>query len=454
MRRLLLTHGYFLGEDAKEQQIMKPYPPLGILYLSSHLKARGFSVDVYDATFGSREELFGILDSEPAGVIGIYGNLMTRSNVLAIAERAHAAGWLVILGGPEPANYADEFLAKGADVIIEGEAERTLEQLAATDFDRECWPSIRGLVYRASQERANATEIVRTGSTELIHDLDGQPWPDRDQVDIGRYLGVWRTHHGLGSVSLITARGCPYKCNWCSHSVYGHTHRRRSPNGVVDEIESVLNRYSPEMLWIADDVFTINHGWLAQYAGEMRRRSIRIPFECITRADRVNPTVAATLAELGCMRVWIGSESGSQKILDAMQRGVTTDQVRTAVALCKSNGIQVGMFLMWGYEGEELSDIEATVDHLKRCRPDVFFTTVSYPIKGTPYFERVSSKVVHIRPWKESTDRDVAIRGRHSRRFYQHADELLRAEMASEPNAMQINAARSSLESAASEVEI
>jgi len=273
-------------------------------------------------------------------------------------------------------------------------------------------------------------------------------------VDIGRYLGVWRTHHGLGSVSLITARGCPYKCNWCSHSVYGHTHRRRSPNGVVDEIESVLNRYSPEMLWIADDVFTINHGWLAQYAGEMRRRSIRIPFECITRADRVNPTVAATLAELGCMRVWIGSESGSQKILDAMQRGVTTDQVRTAVALCKSNGIQVGMFLMWGYEGEELSDIEATVDHLKRCRPDVFFTTVSYPIKGTPYFERVSSKVVHIRPWKESTDRDVAIRGRHSRRFYQHADELLRAEMASEPNAMQINAARSSLESAASEVEI
>ena len=454
MKRLLLTHGYFLAEDAKEQQIMKPYPPLGILYLSSHLKARGFSVDVYDSTFGSRQELFGILDNEPAGVIGIYGNLMTRSNVLAIAERAHAAGWLVILGGPEPSNYADEFLARGADVIVAGEAERTLEQLAATDFDREFWPSIRGLVYRPDEKHTGETELVRTGPTELIRDLDGQPWPDRDQVDIGRYLDVWRSHHGLGSVSLITARGCPYKCNWCSHSVYGHTHRRRSPDGVADEIEWLLNRYNPEMLWIADDVFTINHAWLAQYAGEMQRRGIRIPFECITRADRVNPTVAATLAELGCMRVWIGSESGSQKILNAMQRGVTTDQVRTAVALCQNNGIRVGMFLMWGYEGEELSDIEATVDHLKRCRPDVFFTTVSYPIKGTPYFERVSSKVVHIRPWKESTDRDVAIRGRHSRRFYHYADELLRAEMATEPNAMQINAARCALEGAASEVEV
>jgi radical SAM superfamily enzyme YgiQ (UPF0313 family) len=272
-------------------------------------------------------------------------------------------------------------------------------------------------------------------------------------VNIGRYLDVWRAHHGLGSVSLITARGCPYKCNWCSHSVYGHTHRRRSPVGVVDEIEWVLDRYNPEMLWIADDVFTIHHGWLAQYANEMRRRGIRIPFECITRGDRVNASVAATLAELGCMRVWIGSESGSQKILDAMQRGVTTDQVHAAVALCRGNGIQVGMFLMWGYEGEELSDIEATVDHVKRCRPDVFFTTVSYPIKGTPYFNRVSSKVIQIRPWNESTDRDVAIRGRHSRHFYRCADELLRAEMAPEPNAMRINTARCELETAASEVD-
>jgi anaerobic magnesium-protoporphyrin IX monomethyl ester cyclase len=222
---------------------------------------------------------------------------------------------------------------------------------------------------------------------------------------------------------------------------------------VVDEIEWILDRYRPEMIWIADDVFTIHHGWLQQYAAEMKRRGIRIPFECITRADRVNPSVAATLAELGCMRVWIGSESGSQRILDAMQRGVTAEQVRAAVALSRGNGIEVGMFLMWGYEGEELCDIEATIDHLKSCRPDVFFTTVSYPIKGTPYFDRVSSKIVRIKGWKETSDREVAIRGRHSRRFYQYADELLRAEMEREPDSSRVLAARRALEGALDEVE-
>src|SRR5262249_48606602 len=163
-------------------------------------------------------------------------------------------------------------------------------------------------------------------------------------------------------------------------SVYGKTHRRRSPRSVVDEVEWILDRYHPEMLWLADDVFTIHHGWLFEYAAEMRRRSIRVPFECITRADRVNEKVGQTLAALGCFRVWIGSESGSQRILDAMQRGVTVGQVRNAVGLCKSNGIQTGMFLMWGYEGEELEDIEATAEHVRECKPDVFFTTVSYPI--------------------------------------------------------------------------
>src|SRR6185437_11214950 len=161
------------------------------------------------------------------------------------------------------------------------------------------------------------------------------------------------------------------------------------------------------MLWIADDVFTIHPGWIAKYADEMRRRDLRIPFECITRADRLNPAIARTLAELGCFRVWVGSESGSQKILDAMQRGVRVEQVRRAVSLLRDNGIETGMFLMWGYEGEDLSDIEATVEHVKTCRPDVFLTTVAYPIKGTPYYDEVASRLVRIGEWNASTDRDV-----------------------------------------------
>jgi radical SAM superfamily enzyme YgiQ (UPF0313 family) len=448
MIRLLLTHGYFLAEDPKEQQTMKPYPPLGLLYLSSHLRSRGFETEIYDSTFGSRNDLFRLLDRGPAGVVGVYGNLMTRANVLAIAQHARAAGWLVMLGGPEPSNYPSEYLNAGADLIVAGEGEIAVERLMESEFDAAAWASIPGLIFLGGDGSPH-----KTGPAELLTNLDAQPWPDREHIDMEPYFSTWRTNHGVGSISVITARGCPYRCNWCSHSVYGHTHRRRSPKAVVDEIEWAIERYSPEMLWIADDVFTIHHGWLAEYAAEMKRRDIRIPFECITRADRMNEKVAALLAELSCMRVWIGSESGSQRILNAMERGVTVEQVQKAVALAKVNGIQTGMFLMWGYEGEDISDIEATVEHVKKCRPDVFFTTISYPIKGTPYFEKVSQQLVSIRPWAQSTDRDFALTGRHSRTFYRRADELLRSEMAAEPDTAAIHAARQALQLVSHEVE-
>jgi radical SAM superfamily enzyme YgiQ (UPF0313 family) len=217
-------------------------------------------------------------------------------------------------------------------------------------------------------------------------------------------------------------------------------------------VEWIQQRYEPDMLWLADDVFTIHHGWIQEYAAELKRRNLKIPFECITRADRLNPRIAETLAELGCFRVWIGSESGSQRILDAMQRGVKVEQVREAVSLCRQNGIQTGMFLMWGYDGEEVDDIEATVNHVKQCRPDVFFTTVSYPIKGTPYFDKVASRLVNL-PWDASTDREFQIRGRHSRKFYQHADELLKSETAPERDISRILAAREALRATSHEVE-
>ena len=446
--KLLLTHAYFLHADAKELQIMKPYAPLGILYLSSWLRSKGFDVEIYDSTFGSREELFRILLDGPPAALGIYGNLMTRANVIDTITTARAAGWRVIVGGPEPSNYAEEYLAAGADVVIPGEAELALERLMATGFEPTAWPGIAGIIFRGAAGR-----VVRNGAAPLLPDLDAQPWPDRERIDIPRYMKTWREHHGKSSISIITARGCPYKCNWCSHSVYGHTHRRRSPGAVAEEVDWLLNRYEPDMLWIADDVFTIHHGWIFEYAAELKRRRIRIPFECITRADRVNERIAETLRELGCMRVWIGSESGSQRILNAMERGVTVEQVRRAVALCKANEMETGMFLMWGYDGEEIGDIEATVDHVKQCRPDVFFTTVSYPIKGTPYFEKVASRVVNIKPWSRSSDREFQIRGRHSRRFYKYADELLRSEMCSQPDAGAILAARNGLRQTYAEVE-
>jgi anaerobic magnesium-protoporphyrin IX monomethyl ester cyclase len=426
MSQLLLTHGYFLYEDPKELQIMKPYPPLGILYLCSHLRNKGFDVDIFDTTFSTQADLFRHLQIEKPSVLGIYANLMTRKNVIEIVKFARQAGWKIVVGGPEPGAYVEEYLNSGADVVVFGEGELTMEELlpVLSSVRLPSLAAIQGIAFRDQHGC-----VHRTPPRPQIADLDAQPWPARDAIDLMRYMDTWRKAHGQGSLSFITARGCPYKCQWCSHQVFGLTHRRRSSSKVVDELEWLYSHYRPDMFWIADDVFTIHHGWLRNYAAEVRRRGLRVPFECISRADRLNPEMADLLAELGCFRLWIGSESGSQRILDAMQRGVRTEQVQSAVALCKERGIQTGMFLMWGYEGEELADIEATIEHVKRTDPDIFFTTVAYPIKGTPYFDRVANSLVQLKPWHQSSDREILIRGRRPAEFYSCADQLLRQEV-------------------------
>ncbi|HEX3470710.1 MAG TPA: radical SAM protein [Silvibacterium sp.] len=423
---LLLTHGYFLYEDPKELQIMKPYPPLGLLYICSHLRNKGYAVEVFDSTFQMRAALRERLLSGAPSALGIYANLMTRSNVVTILREAKQAGWKTIVGGPEPGAYVDEYLDAGADVVVLGEGEITVEELLSAwrQNGEASLEKIAGLAFRNSQGIT-----CRTAPRPQITDLDAQPWPAREDIDMDRYVETWRTHHGKGSVSLITARGCPYRCEWCSHQVFGQTHRRRKPEYVADELAWLLERYKPDMLWIADDVFTINHDWLARWAVELEKRKIHIPFECISRSDRLNETVIRTLAELGCQRLWVGSESGSQRILDSMQRGVKVQAVRQAVALCRQHGIETGMFLMWGYEGEELEDIEATIDHVRASNPDIFLTTVSYPIKGTPYYSKVASRVVQIKPWGQTSDREFEIAGRRPREFYRIADELLRYEV-------------------------
>jgi radical SAM superfamily enzyme YgiQ (UPF0313 family) len=427
MTDILLTHGYFLAEDEKERQIMKPYPPLGLLYLSAFLKTRGYSVEVFDSTFEERSRLTVRFEQESGGIAGIYTNLMTRRSVLDIIGAAKRRRWTVILGGPESANYLDEYLANGADVIVIGEGELTLAELlpVLARSGPHKLHAVQGIAFR---DETGA--VVRTAERVKVKDLDSLPFPDREAIDHQRYLDVWKKHHGASSINLITARGCPYRCNWCSHAVYGYTHRRRSPDNVVDEVQAIVDRYNPDQLWYADDVFTISHPWLKAYVAELEQRRIHRPFETITRADRLQTDDSARfLRQLGCYRIWIGSESGSQKILDAMQRGVSVEQVRRSIELAHAHGIQVGMFLMWGYEGEELEDIAATVEHVKISKPDVFFTTVSYPIKGTGYFDKVSDRVALPIAWDRASDRDYVVTGRRGKDYYKLADQWLRNEV-------------------------
>jgi len=428
MADILLTHGYFLFEDEKEAKIMKPYPTLGLLYISAYLRRAGFAVEVFDSTFSSRTALFEKLQEGPKSVLGIYTNLTTRSAVLKIIARARSHGWVVVLGGPEAANYPQEYIERGAHVVVTGEGEETLAEILP-EIARKGPHRLHGVRGATFQEESGA--VIVNPARPQIESLDLLPWPDRGQIDQARYVDVWRTHHGRGSVNLITARGCPYKCNWCSHAVFGFSHRRRSYVDCADELEHILASYHPDQVWYADDVFTIHHGWLRNYAAELKRRRLLAPFETISRADRMmNEDVIRTLAEMGCYRIWIGSESGSQRILDAMQRGVKVEQVEWTSKMAKRFGIEVGMFLMWGYDGETVEDMQATIDLVKKCDPEQFLTTVSYPIMNTGYFHRIADRVVLNKSWDNSTDRDYAIRNRHSRNYYHHADSWLRKEVA------------------------
>ncbi|MBZ0277124.1 MAG: B12-binding domain-containing radical SAM protein [Anaerolineae bacterium] len=424
---ILLAHAYFLYEDPHELKVMKPYPPLGILYISSYLKQQGFGVSVFDSTFSSLEAFRSLMSRERPPVVGIYTNMMTKQNVLTMVGISKQHGATVILGGPEPPYYAADYLAHGADIIVKGEGELTLAELlphlaqhGMTNLEQ-----ITGIAFKNGDG-----QVIETLPRSFIPDLSAHPWPDREAIDIPAYMKVWKDHHGQSSVSVIQARGCPYTCTWCSHSVFGNTHRRRTPEDAADELLWIKERYDPDLIWYADDVFTINSRWFFQYAEELKRRGVRIPFECISRADRLNEEIVQTLAEMGAFRVWNGSESGSQRVLDAMKRKVQVKDVQEKTHLLQRHGIETGMFIMLGYDGETIQDLEETVAHLKIANPDIFLTTIAYPIKGTHYYAEVESRILTDKTWDSRSDRDLTVAGRYSRRFYSFATRWMVSEVA------------------------
>lgn len=423
MTDILLVHSYFMEEDRAKGKVVRPYPPLLMLNISSYLKSCGYAVEVMDTTFRAKADVLAALRRTQAPLVWVLANLLARPNTLALISAAKASGAVVAVGGQEPAAYAEEYLAEGADIVIQGEAELTLAELI-NGLDRlETLETIDGIIFRDREGR-----VRRTAPRAQIADLDLLPFPDRAAVDMERYLATWQSEHGKRSVSLLTARGCPYECNWCSHGLYGRTHRRRSPENVVAEILHLRDAYGPDHLFFADDVFTLNAKWMERYASEMRRHGLHYPFETITREDRLDERMVDLLAELGCHRLWIGAESGSQRILDDMKRRTDAARMREMVGLLKSRGIRTGTFVMVGYEGESWSDLDETARHLRLADIDEVLTTIVYPIKGTAYHDRVEERILRPRPWAESTDRALTVSGRYSSRFYRHAQNWLSAQ--------------------------
>jgi radical SAM superfamily enzyme YgiQ (UPF0313 family) len=418
---ILLTHAYFLGEDPTERRVMRPYVPLGILSLSAYLEREGFSTGVFDSTFETPDAFRTLCERIRPPIVGISVNMMTRGNAVRMILTARKSGARVIVGGPEPALYAEQFLEAGADVVVIGEGEETLLALMKSfSSGQPELGSIDGIAYSA------AGRVERTRARAHLANISTLPLPAREKVDLKRYLSAWKSHHGYSSLSVSTMRGCPYTCAWCSHAVYGESYRRREPAAVARELQMLLQAYAPDMFWFADDVFTISKKWILQFQEELESLGVKIAYECITRADRMDEEVVIALHSTGCKRVWIGTESGSQRILDSMSRGVTVEEVAEATRLARRAGIEVGYFLMLGYDGETRDDVELTVRHLRNTKPDLVLTTVAYPIKGTRFYELMRGRMnVPDLPFDQWNDRMIEVTGRPSRRFYWFANRRL-----------------------------
>lgn len=416
---VFLTHGYFIAEDEKEQGIMRPYPPLGILYISKFLKDRALDVGLFDATFSDFKTLLNEIKNNQPKAVAIYTNLMTKLNVIRLMKAIRKEDALkqtkIILGGPDVSYNYEKYLKAGADFIVIGEGEETLFELVTAIKRDESHQEIAGIAY------IDEGKYIKNTARTKIKNINELPFPDREGIDLNAYLKVWKKYHRQSTISISTQRGCPYTCKWCSTAVYGQSYRRRSPELVADEVAYLIQTYKPDSLWFVDDVFTVSHKWIAGLHQEFKKRGIKIAFECITRAERLTDEVLQQLAEMGCSKIWIGAESGSQRIIDKMDRRVDINLVRDMMLKTKAYGIQSGTFIMVGYPTETLEDIYTTTRYLKSAQPDNFTITVAYPIVGTDLYNEIEQDIIHELDWETTTDREIEFKRTYSRKFYDYA---------------------------------
>ena len=417
--KVILTHGYFLHEDPKEAKIMRPYPPLGLLYIAAWLDKSGIENAVFDSTFAAKEDLKAYLLAEKPSYLGVYVNLMTKLNALEIIRfvKETMPQTRVFVGGPDVRYNAENLLRTGADFVVIGEGEETTQELLQhLEGDGSELAEITGLAY-LNVEGKMQTNPERT----KIRDLDSLPMPARHKIDMQAYIDTWKNHHGQSAMTVSTMRGCPYTCKWCSRAVYGLSYRRRSPKLVAQELKFIRDTFNPDTIWMVDDVFTVNPKWMREFRDALQEAEVQIPYECISRADRLNEEMIQILKETGCFRVWVGAESGSQKIIDAMDRRVSVEKTREMIQLAQREGIQAGTFIMLGYPGETEEDIQETIHHLKVSDPDLFTITVAYPIRGTELYEEVKDVQISAPEWATSTDRDIDFERTFPRKYYDYA---------------------------------
>ncbi len=421
MTDLLFGQSYFLRFDPKLWQAMMPYPPLGTLYAASYMRARGYTVALFDAMLAEDEAAWAqaLADHRPRFAVLFEDNFNYLSKMCLLRMReaafrmlalARAQGCTVIAAGADATDHTERYLAAGADYVLLGEGEATLGELIDALTGRTARPlsEIIGL----------AAPGLHTGRRPDLKDLDALPFPAWDLVDVARYRALWRARHGYFSMNLVSTRGCPYHCNWCAKPIWGQRYHARSPENVVAEMQWLKTAYQPDHLWFADDILGLKPGWLERFATLVVAAGAQIPFKCLQRADLVTEATAAALAAAGCRTVWLGAESGSQRILDAMDKGGTVADIYAAAARLKARGIEVGFFLQFGYPGETWDDIQRTLAMVRECQPDDIGISVSYPLPGTKFFERVKVELGEKQNWEDSEDLAMLYHGPYPTEFY------------------------------------
>jgi len=436
MTRILFGQSYYLRLDPKLHAAMQPYPPLGTLYAASNLRRRGHEVGLFDAMLAeSEEEWATALDRHQPRYAVIYEDnfnylskmclLRMREAAFRMIDLAKSRGCTLILCGADVTDHQEEYLRRGADYVLIGEGEETLGELMEVLERGEAVPleQIAGLAWRDD----SGTEH-RNARRPDIRCLDSLPLPAWDLVDVERYRNIWRTRHGYYSMNMVTTRGCPYHCNWCAKPIWGQRYNSRSPENVVDELALLLGLYRPDHIFFADDIFGLKPGWIERFGELTRDRGVSIPFKCLMRPDLLKQSVVEGLRQAGCEMVWLGAESGSQKILDAMEKGTAVEQIGTVRRRLGAAGIRVGFFLQFGYPGETRTDVDKTIAMVRELLPDDIGISVSYPLPGTPFFEQVRSQLSAKQNWSDSDDLAMLYQGPFPQAFYHTLHRTVHAE--------------------------
>ena len=414
---------------------MQPYPPLGTLYAAAVLRNAGISVAVFDTMLQDPSRLFpqALAEHSPA-IVAIYEDdfnflskmCLTRMRQVALEmiELSVRRGATVVVHGSDASDNALQYLEAGASYVLNGESEIRLRDLVSDLLLKREPGEMSGLAYLDEDGRFVSHAPERGGVDWL--DL---PTPARDLIDLEPYRKAWKSSHGYFSLNMVASRGCPYRCNWCAKPISGDRFHVRPAKRVAAELLELQEVYDADHVWFGDDVFALDHRWMREFADEIEKHRAPVPFKVQSRADLMSPTTVDALRRAGCAEVWMGVESGSQKVLDAMEKGLKiADVVRAREALGRA-GIRACYFLQFGYPGEAWPELQQTIELVRRTRPDEIGISVSYPLPNTRFYDRVQHQLGSKRNWRDSDDLCVTFTAAYNNEFYRAVRDALHAEV-------------------------